>query len=82
MKYGQIIEWMGSKNGVACRFSGKVLDVIPAGEAISESTVAKERKIIVSQSDISIYDRVLAETRGEQGNVRYHAPRLAKIRRI
>lgn len=82
MKYGQTVEWSENRKGVLCRFAGKVLDVIPAGEPISERSVVIARKIKVNRSDISVYDRVLVEVEGARGNSRYRAPRLAKIRRI
>lgn len=81
MQYGQIVEWVNKRNGVPYWHTGKVLDVIPAGDALSERPYMKHFRTLGAH-DISIYDRVLVEVNERHGRRRYYAPRLAKIRAV
>lgn len=82
MKYGQIVEWVDKKDGIPYWHTGKVLDIIPAGESLKDRESIKERRILVGKGDISIYDRLLVEVNERHGKQRYHTPRLAKIRAL
>lgn len=82
MKYGQIVEWIEKKNGISHWYTGKVLDLIPAGESLKDLPLIKERKILIAKGDISIYDRLLVEVNERSGRRGYYTPRLAKIRSV
>lgn len=84
MKYGQLVTWMGKRRGISYRYAGIALDVIMAGDSLSDSPVVKERRLRIRPEDeTSLYDRVLVEVNDRRNGLRgYFTPRLAKIKAV
>lgn len=82
MKYGQLVTWMGNRRGQSYRYVGIALDVIMAGEYLSDSKVVKEKGLKVKpENETSLYDRVLVYVSDRRNGLRgYFTPRLAKVR--